>query len=243
MVRSRPSSSTSTILRGSSISLTSNTPRRRRPTIPASTSKRAPTPRFGPPRWRTPRTAGSQSALEMSPTTAKASLGGTGSVAVALASIMPGPSSIQHGGELALLFEPDPTVYALRRLVVAVDIEADQGDLVEEQGAQRRHPSGGNATAAPRRGGEDALDLYDVGCPGAQLGLEHHLAALDPSPAPGAVHELRHPRSPGAGIVRCVFGAQLLAVRLRSRARERARYSPGAGPWRRFGQDSQPLTV
>src|ERR1700694_3325025 len=108
--------------------------------MPASTSNRAPTPRGGPPIWRTPRTAGSQSALEMSLTTAKASAGGTGRLAVALASVMGGSSSVHHGGEVALLLEPHPTVHAQRGLVVPVDIQADQRNVLEQQGAKRGHP-------------------------------------------------------------------------------------------------------
>src|ERR1700736_890327 len=211
MVRSRPFSSSITIRVGGVSSSQTRIPRRWRPIAPTSTSYRAPTPLGGPPTWRNPRTAGSQSAWSRSAMAANASSGVTGSVTSERASIMPA-LSIDDRREIGDLLKAQTAIEGYRNRVVVVDIQRAQGDLVEQRFADAGETGAPHPVAALCRVGPHALDLHHVGRPRAELGFEYDRSVLCPNPAPAAIDQAGHAGPPAGRVYRQWVHPHLLPV-------------------------------
>src|ERR1700680_2640589 len=183
--------------------------------------------------WRSRRTAGSQSACSISATTANASSGGTGRVTAARVSITGllhrvfASPLVHHCREDIRRLEAQVLVDALGNHVVLVDVQAAAGHVAEDLLAHRGEPGTRDATTAMLRCRVHALNLYNVGGPRGQLGLEEDFVAAHPDPAPAALDEADHPGAPRGRIDGERIDASLLPVHPGGREDERLQVVAG----------------
>src|SRR5207237_1043208 len=130
---------------------------------------------------------------------------------------------------------------------VEADHRRDRRARVLDHGGGARRP---DAPAPVRRGDPDALELAGGTRDGADLGLEQHLAVVDPGQRVPGPHQLGHPRAvagPAVDAGPTIVGHRRPARRARSaKAAAAARSAPGTAkgirlaPARQTASSSRP---